>query len=208
MVKRLENMVEAAELSSKDEELHWSKFLRLWAMMEALVIQGSVSRTDLVTTTFSEHYSELDLYERQNIVCYHQYTTQLQPFRSQLLEPEKIATPSPGVNSSSLETPFRDLENIVVCPGSPRMRAAFERILQDPRIIRLKQLVEKKLKKRKLKSARKDTQEELVTVAQVRRDLIREHEVAVNSYALVQLICQFLSYVQCMLMFGVFCLLV
>src|SRR3990167_14584 len=192
LIRRLEKLVEAAEANSKEDELYWSRFIRFWEMMEALVKEGSVSRTELVTRIFMEHYSELDLYEEQNIVCFHQFACPLIPHRSQLLEPEKNLLPPETIQLEQIDKdqspidltipPVRDLENVIVHPGSPRMSAAFKRILEDTRIIELQGYVQKKLKKRKLKSNKKDIEEDFAAAAQIRRDLVREHEVTVNSY--------------------------
>ena len=93
LIRRLEKLVEAAEANSKEDELYWSRFVRFWEMMEILVEKGFVSRTEMVAGIFVEHYSELDLYEEQNIVCFHQFACPLIPHTSQLLEPEKNVLP-------------------------------------------------------------------------------------------------------------------
>ena len=177
LILRLEQMIENAVTDSKDDELYWNQFIRFWNMIEILIQKHAISRTDLVQDIFSQRYSELDLYEQLNIISYSMISS-IQPYRKQIFGPVEKDAPSD-------DKYYRDLENVFVSAGSPRMRSAFERILTDSRMIQLKNFVEDKLKKKKLKSNQKNLEEELTAISQTRRDLIREHEVLTNSYPLV-----------------------
>lgn len=190
---------EANSASSKDKSLEkaaWEKYIRFWNLMKLLTERNAVPRSELIHTLFKDQPSELDLYESTIMISYIQRLAVESPMKIFInhvkqemdegnLHVEGDLTADTTVQPANYNIDFVDdplkraqqrLDGVEVVPGIPRMRIAFQSVLNDTRMKEQTERVEKNLKKKDLKSDKKDYTEELEKLLLRKMNIVDEQQ--------------------------------
>eukprot|EP01124_Arcella_intermedia_P008206 TRINITY_DN15148_c0_g1_i1.p1 TRINITY_DN15148_c0_g1~~TRINITY_DN15148_c0_g1_i1.p1 ORF type:complete len:533 (+),score=123.52 TRINITY_DN15148_c0_g1_i1:96-1601(+) len=114
----------------------YKKYLRLWALLEKFASEGVLPRNTIIEEIFEDNISELDFFESSHILSYSYNTA---------IDVEK------GISK----------DFVTVSPWSKRMQVAIQVLVRDHYMLNQKNQIEKKLKKEKLKSQKKEIQERM-----------------------------------------------
>jgi hypothetical protein len=149
------------EKDKDDEKQSMERYLRLWDLLQSLSQHDRISRNELVNSKFKDCPLELDHYEKDGLISY-------------------ITRPS--------QDPENAVNSIQVAVGLPRLKIAFQKIINDEQMKTKTEKISKKLKKKKIRKTLKELTLELDTLHSIRKDLVEEQaKIIENASQYVQL---------------------